>query len=239
VEGPNISTLLILQPGGNGTIPLTVYSPAQIPFNASLSVSLGESSDIQYSFSPTSFTVNPGQQVSSVLTITVDKDAPSELYWPGIDIQTNKQEGPYFIDGVGGDMPTLLIANSTPSCIYLVTEGDFYTTFSPSPSPFYTGQGPESYFPPPTINLSPGENTTIIFACTTQDSFNLNATAPTGLSAEFSPTPLNITLSWSIGKFYALTVTSSPNLNLGKYEVNTNATLGPYSFNTWIEIAVN
>ena len=47
VEGPNISPLFILPPGGTGTIPFTVYSSAQVPFNVSLSIYLGEKRDDQ------------------------------------------------------------------------------------------------------------------------------------------------------------------------------------------------
>jgi hypothetical protein len=96
VEGPNISPLFTLPPGGTGTIPFVVYSSAKVPFNASLSIYLGEANEttygVQYSFSPSNFTVNPGQNVTSVLTITADKDAPSAFYWPTLAIQTNKQE---------------------------------------------------------------------------------------------------------------------------------------------------
>jgi hypothetical protein len=75
VEGPNISPLFVLPPGGNGTIPFTVYSSAQVPFNVSLSIYLGENvttNGVQYSFSPTNFTVNPGQQATSRTTQTAD-----------------------------------------------------------------------------------------------------------------------------------------------------------------------
>lgn len=257
VAGPNISPLYTLAPGGTGIIPFTVYSKAQVPFNASLSVYLGEtnvsSNGVQYSFSPSNFTVNPGENVTAVLTITVDKDAPSAFYWPTVEIQTNKEEYPYYIGGGANAAPALLIANSAPSCLYIVTLYDITPTSPrmitssnvPAPTnasvtyPVATpivSQVPEP-FPEPTINLAPGESTTVVFACATQDALNLNATVPSEFTAEFSPTPLDIIYSNVSGNLYALTVTASPSLNPGNYGVNVEAILGPYPFKCSFQIA--
>ena len=259
VAGPNISPLLVLPPGGNGTIPFTVYSSAQVPFNVSLSIYLGQNvttNGVQYSFSPANFTVNPGQQAASVLTITADKDAPSAFYTPNVEIQTNEQESPYYIEGEGVDIPALLIGNSTPSCIYIVTEYDVSPTpppvslpssvpaptnasvTQPITTPPYAPQVPEP-FPAPTVHLTSGESTTVIFACATQDPLSLNATVPTGFSAEFSPSPLDIIFSYTSGNLYALTVTPSPNLSPGNYKVNAEATLGPFPFECSFQIEIN
>lgn len=259
VEGPNISPLFVLPQGGKGTIPFTVYSSAQVPFNASLSIYLGETnvtySGVQYSFSPSNFTVNPGQNVTSVLTITADKDAPSAFYWPTLAIQTNKQEYPYYIEGEAVATPALLIANSAPSCLYIVTEYDITPTTPPiilpsnvpAPAnasvtlpittPASTPQVPAP-FPQPTIDMAPGKSATMIFACATQDKLSLNATVPSGFSAEFSPNPLDIIYSNVSGNLYALTVTASPNLSEGNYKVNAEAALGPYPFECSFQIAI-
>lgn len=259
VEGPNISPLFVLPPGGSGTIPFYVYSWAQVPFNASLSIYLGETNvttnGVQYSFSPSNFTVYPGQNVPSVLTITAGKDAPSAFYSPTLEIQTNKQESPYYIGGGAVAIPALLIANSVPSCLYIVTEYDVTPTSPPTtiPSnvpaptnasvtfpittPSYAPQVPDP-FPEPTIYLAPGESTTVIFVCATQDALNLNASAlPMGFSAVFFGSPLNIIYSGISGNFYALTVIASPSLIPGNYSVNVEATLGPYPFKCSFQIA--
>jgi len=259
VEGPNISPLFTLPPGGTGTIPFVVYSSAKVPFNASLSIYLGEANEttygVQYSFSPSNFTVNPGQNVTSVLTITADKDAPSAFYWPTLAIQTNKQEYPYYIEGEAVATPALLIANSAPSCLYIVTEYDITPTTPPiilpsnvpAPAnasvtlpittPASTPQVPAP-FPQPTIDMAPGKSATMIFACATQDKLSLNATVPSGFSAEFSPNPLDIIYSNVSGNLYALTVTASPNLSEGNYKVNAEAALGPYPFECSFQIAI-
>lgn len=258
VEGPNISPLFVLPPGGNGTIPFTVYSPATIPFDAYVSIGFvgnTTANGVQCSFSQTNFTVNPGQQTKVVLTINVDKDAPSEFYEPGIDVQTNESGAPYYIQGIGTALPWLLIANSTPSCMYIVTEFDVTPISIPPPVNFPSAPAPTNVsitypiatptypqvpnpFPEPTINLTPGESTTVIFACATQDTLSLNTTVHTGFSAEFSPNPLDIIFSWTSGNFYALTVTASPNLSPGYYRVNVEATLGPYPFEVPLQIAI-
>jgi hypothetical protein len=258
VEGPNISPLFVLPPGGNGSIPFTVYCSAQVPFNASLSIYLGEANvntnGVVYSFSPSNFTVYPGQNVTSVLTITADKDAPSAFYSPTLEIQTNKQESPYYISGGAVAIPSLLIGNSVPSCLYIVTEYDITPTAPPMtlPSnvpvptnasvtypvktPSNTPQVPDP-FPEPTINMTPGETTTIIFACATQDALNLNATSlPAGFSTAFLGSPLNIIYSGISGNLWAYTVTAGPSITPGNYNVNVEATLGSYPFKCSLQI---
>ena len=259
VEGPNISPLFTLPPGGTGIIPFNIYSRAQVPFNATLSIYLGEPNEtangVQFSFSPSNFTINPGLNATSVLTITADKDAPSAFYWPTIDVQTNKQEYPYYIEGDAVAPPALLIANSAPSCLYIVTEYDITPTTPPiilpsnfpAPSntsvtmpittPAYTPQVPAP-FPQPTINIAPGESARVIFACATKEKLSLNASVPSGFIAKFSPNPIDIIYSNVSGNLYALTVTASPNLSEGNYKVNAEATLGPYSFECSFQIAI-
>ena len=140
--------------------------------------------------------------------------------------------------------------------MYIVTEFDVTPTYppvwvpssAPAPSnasvtqpitiPTFPPQIPER-FPQPTIKLISGESTTVIFACTTQDALNLNATVTTGLNAEFSPTPLNIIYSYTAGKFYALTITAGSNLNPGNYKVNAEATLGSHPFACSIQITLS
>jgi hypothetical protein len=86
--------------------------------------------------------------------------------------------------------------------------------------------------------MAPGKSATMIFACATQDKLSLNATVPSGFSAEFSPNPLDIIYSNVSGNLYALTVTASPNLSEGNYKVNAEAALGPYPFECSFQIAI-
>ena len=101
--GPNSSTLLVLPLGGTGTIPFTVYSSANVSFTASLSVYSGSKSaaeyGVQFNVSPANFTVNPGQPVTCILTVTADKDASSAFYLPTIGVQTNRQDSAPYIGG--------------------------------------------------------------------------------------------------------------------------------------------
>ena len=268
--GAASSTLFVLPPGGNGSVPFLVYSSgANETVNISLSVYLGsaeaESYGVQFSVSPSNFALSPGEQVTSVLNIAADQNAPLAFYMPTVEIQTNSS----YIIGGSVNVPALLVANSTPSCLFLVSEQEFIppvviapstpsvgiinasasspplTTITPiinasagSPLPAPSPPGISGLSVTPTINMVPGENATVIFGCLTQDNLSLNVTVPAGFSAEFSPNPLNIIFSYTSGKMYALTVTADTNISSGTYEVNTTGSLGSYLFDASFYVAV-
>jgi hypothetical protein len=61
------------------------------------------------------------------------------------------------------------------------------------------------------------------------DPLNMNVTTSNGLTAEFSPTPT--TIVWDgTENIYSVTVTASPGLTPGTYQVNGQASLGSHLF---------
>jgi len=267
-SGSASSSLLVLSPGGTGSVPFLVYSNGIVngTVNVSLNVDLWSPPDasdsVQFNVSPSNLAISPGAQVKAVLTITADTNAPTAYYMPYIDIQEN------FIDNVEIQSPgiletqlnmtDLLVANSTPSCLFLVNENELTTTVTvaPAPSSPLTGNASAGIIPPvappptstftptptlfvvPTINMTPGEITTVTYSCLTQDNLSLNITAPTGLSTQFSPSPLDIIIGSTTGKMYALTVTADKNLSSGTYQVNTTGSLGSYQFDASFNVVI-
>jgi len=258
-DGASNSTLFVLPPGGNGSVPFLVYtSYTNETVNAYLTVDLWSPPDasdsVQFNVSPSNLTLSPGEQVKSVLTVTADKDAPSALYMPYVDVQTNSSN----ILETQINMPDLLVANSTPSCLFLVNEQQIIqpNIAAPAPSSSPIGNASAGILPPisspplssstpipslsvvPTITIVPGETATVMYGCLTQDNLSLNLTAPAGFSTQFSPNPLDIILGSTTGKTYVLTITAASNLSSGTYEVNATGSLSTYQFDASFFVAV-
>lgn len=115
------------------------------------------------------------------------------------------------------------------------------TITSPAPAPTPPGTPglivPPTYVPP-TIDMVPGETTTVLYACIAQDPLSLNATVPAGFTADFSPNPTNIIFSYTSGSIYALTVSADSNISSGTYEVNATGSLGTYQFDASFSVVV-
>lgn len=266
VAGENSSPMVVLPPGGSGTIPFTLSSPVNVSFTVSLSMYLGSENltekGVHFSISPANFTVNPGQQAASTLTITVDQDAPSAYYSPTIAIQTNRQSsatGEPYVGGGPVGIPSLLIAKYVPSCLYLVNEQEIPSNVlvmntpssGPATWPMFV---PSPYLLPkvPTIQLSPEQTTTVLFGCFSIGSFNatgqlnavasdplrMNVTAPEGLTAEFLDNPADIFWSGN-ANIYSVTVTATPSLASGTYQVNGQASLGSHLFDWSLTYSVS
>ena len=265
VHGETSSPMVVLPPGGSGTIPFTLSSPVNVPFQVSLSMYLGSENatnatpGVHFNIFPANFTVNPGQQVTSTLTITVDRDAPSAYCSPVIAIETNRQDSAPYVVGGPVNIPSLLIANQVPSCLYLVNEqlipSDVLVMNTPTSGnatwPLFV---PSPYLLPnlTPINLSPGQTTSVLFGCFTTgpfpptgqssvveaDPLNMNVTAPDGLTAEFSSTPTNI-VSEGTENIYSVTVMASPGLTPGAYQVKGQASLGSHLFDWQITYKVS
>jgi hypothetical protein len=230
-------TLFVLPPGGTGTLPFSVSSTANETFNVSLHVSLGQNAQsygVHFSVFPSNFTISPGQQTLSVLTVAADIDAPAAFYSLGVGIQTDLED-----TGEGAvTVPWLLVADFTPSCIYFLNKPQELNPPVGIPTPEYTPGIPKLSVVP-TINLAPGEKTMFLFSCPAQENFSLNATAPAGLSAEFSPAPLDIIFSYTTErKMYALTVTADTNISSGIYKLNMKGSLGSNLFEGSFYVAV-
>lgn len=267
VAGDNSSPMVVLPPGGSGTIPFTLSSPpVNVSVQVSLSMSLGSGNTtnatpgVHFNIFPTNFTLNPGQQVKSTLTITVDQDAPSAYYSPVIAIETNTQKSPPYVGGGGVELPSLLIATQVPSCLYLVNEQLIPSSVLVWNTPASGNATWPLFVPSPyvlpdvsPINLSPGETTSVIFGCFTTvpfpltpgqspmaeaDPLRMNVTASEGLTAQFSSAPTDIVWGGS-GSMYSVTVTASVSLNAGNYQVKGQASLGSHLFDWHITYTVS
>jgi hypothetical protein len=222
-------TLFVLSPGGIGTLPLIVSSTADENLNVSLSPHLDQNanlSGVRLSILPTNFELGPKQQTKSILTVTADKDAAAVLYRdPKVAMQTD----PFYTYEKTVFVPSLLVANFTPSCVYLLSDQEFISPVA-SPTPEQASEINKLSIVP-TINLMHGEKTMFLFGCPANESFILNASAPAGFRTEFSPTPLNIIFNWSSGgEMYALEVAADTDVSPGTYKVNFTGSLGSHQF---------
>ena len=159
-------------------------------------------------------------------------------------MQTNSG---YLINNPIINLPALLVANFTPSCLFLEQAVSFPVIIPSSPpnSPTNASAGSTPYVTPgvpnvavPTIDVVPGETATVIFGCLTQDNLSLNVTVPAGFSSEFSPNPLDIIFSFTSGNMYALTITADTNISSGTYEINTTGSIGTYQFDASFYVVV-
>ena len=257
--GTSNSTLFVLPPGGTGTVPFSVYTTyTNQTVGVFLAVDLWSPPNayesVQFNVSPSNLTLSPGEQVTAALTITADQNAPSAFYMPYIDVQSNSSS----ILETQISMPDVLIANSTPSCLFLVNEQQIIQPNVAAPAPASppignasTGIVPPIASPPlststpipdlsvvPTITMVPGETTTVMYGCLTQDNLSLNVTAPTGFTAQFSPNPVDVILGSTSGKMYALTITAATNIGSGTYQVNATGSLSTYQFDASFSVVV-
>ncbi len=236
-----LSTLYVLPPGGTGTIPFSVYSPANVPFNVSFSTYL-DSPDakdygLRFSFSPSNLTVNPGEHNSSVLTATASREMPNVFYLGSVGIETDKEQSPYFIGGGAVNIPALLIANATPACIYYINGFDLAPPIT-LPITVHP-QGTYNLAIPLILNMSAGEETQFIFCNNIKEQLTLNTTAPAGITAQFSQAPTDIILSYTNEReMHALNLKVDPNTNPGTYNVQLKGIVGEYRFEGTLTILV-
>jgi hypothetical protein len=241
VGATSSSVLYVLPPGGIGTIPFSVYSPASVPFVASFSTYLGSSNasdyGLRYSFLPPNFTVNPGEHLNAVVTITAGNPTKPVFYLPSISIRTDKEQTPYYIGAGYVDTPALLVANKTPACIYFINAFELAppVTF---PSPDHT---PGVYrLILPEINMTAGEEAQFIFCSNKQENLNINTTSPTGITAQFSQTPLDMILSYTDEReMQAINLKAQPNLNPGTYNVQLKGVVDQYEFIGTLKIQIS
>lgn len=147
----HISKVLVLHPGGSGTIPVTLTSESDDQLALTLSIEPGGLGDarlfkgIRFTFSPTFISLKPGGTANSILRVEVEPDAPTGFYGAGVLVSTEEfglsSSEAYF---------ELLILPYTPSYLFYI--------YPPIPLPLTTSEGGET--PPPTPSPSPLETPT-------------------------------------------------------------------------------
>jgi len=226
--------ILVLRPGGSGSIPITLISTGDEDYTVSLLVSLaGENpkfEGVRCTLSQTTLSVKAGTKVSSILSIEVDSDAPTALYCPSVDAHV---EG--FVS-----MPTaplfLLVYPHTPSYafrVYVPTPG----APTPLPPPGITPTPTET--PIPDITAEPGGTEYIMFYIdkgtddpTVQVKLNLthdSGPLPSGIRTEVVFNPLEVVPAPTYDSVIMLTLTAAADVPEGTYRMIATITVGSYT----------
>ena len=235
--------VLVLRPGGSGSIPITLISTGDEDYTVSLDVSLaGEDpkfEGVRYTLSPSTLDIKAGAEVSSILSIEVDSDAPTALYCPSVDAL------------VGGyvSMPTaplfLLIYPNTPSYafrVYAPTPG----APTPLPPPGITPTPTET--PIPNITAKPGGTVYIMFYIdkgtddpTVQVKLNLthdSGPLPSGIGAEAMFNTLEVVPAPTWDSVIMLTLTAAEDVPEGTYRMIATITVGSYTTQIAFDLTV-
>lgn len=225
--------VLVLRPGGSGSIPITLISTGDEDYTVSLLVSLaGENpkfEGVRYTLSQTTLEVKAGTEVSSILSIEVDSDAPAALYSPSVDA---------LVEGFVS-MPTaplfLLVYPYTPSYafrVYVPTPG----APTPLPPPGITPTPTETTIPD--ITARPGGTVYIMFYIdkgtddpTVQVKLNFthdSGPLPSGIRTEVVFNPLEVVPAPTYDSVIMLNLTAAEDVAEGTYRMTATITVGSY-----------
>ena len=223
--------VLVLPPGGSGSIPITLISTGDENYTVSLDIGLaGENpkfEGVRYIFSPSTLNLNAGAKASSILSIEVDSDAPT-AYYSLINRAHIKEWG----GSIGMTFFDLLICPYTPSYAFMIIAP---TPGAPQPTPIGT--------PPPeltpTIAVKPGETVYIMFDIdkgtpdpTVQVRIDLShdsGSLPPGIGAKFISNPLKVVPAPTYGSLIMLTLTTSTDVPESTYRMIAKISVGSYT----------
>ena len=223
--------VLVLPPGGSGSIPITLISTGDENYTVSLDIGLaGENpkfEGVRYIFSPSTLNLNAGAKASSILSIEVDSDAPT-AYYSLINRAHIKEWG----GSIGMTFFDLLICPYTPSYAFMIIAP---TPGAPQPTPIGT--------PPPeltpTIAVKPGETVYIMFDIdkgtpdpTVQVRIDLShdsGSLPPGIGAKFISNPLKVVPAPTYGSLIMLTLTAAEDVPEGTYKMIAKISVGSYT----------
>jgi len=227
----SVFPFLVLPPGGSGSIPITLISTGDEDYNVFLAVSLaGENpkfEGVRYALSQSTLSIKAGTEVSSILSMEVDSDAPAALYTPSVDAHVAGYTA----------MPTfpflLLIYPYTPSYAFQIYGP---TAPEPLPTPGGTLTQPEHIIP--NIPVKPGETLHIMFYTDkmTDDpavQVKLNLTydsgpLPQGMGAEVVYNPLKVTPVPTHDSLIMLTLTTTIDVPESAYRMIATISVGSY-----------
>jgi len=220
--------VLVLPPGGSGSIPIKLVSTGDEGYTISLDIGLSgvdpRFKGVRYVFSPSTLKLKAGGEVNSILSIEVEPDAPHILYDPSINARIEEWGG-----SIGMGFFYLLIYPHTPSYAYEIFAP---TPGAPQPSP--GGEPPP--LPPPTVSVKLGENLYIMFdvykgtpdpsvqvkLSLTHDSGSL----PSAIAAEFNT--LEPASAPSYRSVIILALTTTEDVREGTYRMVSTISVGLY-----------
>jgi hypothetical protein len=113
-----LSAVLVLPQGEAGSIPVTLISTGDENYTISLGLDLlagGQLKGVKYTFLPSTFSLKAGSQISSILSVQADSDAPTAFYNPIVDIYVKEYES-----NIGKAFFELLVYPHTPSYIFTI-----------------------------------------------------------------------------------------------------------------------
>jgi len=232
--------VLVLPPGGSGSIPIRLVSTGDEDYTISLDIGLSgvdpKFRGVRYVFSPSTLKLKAGGEVNSILSIEADPDAPYILYDPSISARIEEWERG---GSIGMSFFDLLIYPHTPLYAYEIFAP---TPGAPEPSP----GGEPPILPPPTVSVKPGEKLYIMFdvhkgtpdpsiqvkLSLTHDSGSL----PSGIGAEFNTLEPASTPSYQSVIILALTTTED--VREGKYRMVSTISVGSYTTERAFDLTV-
>jgi len=139
-----ISKILVLPPGGSGTIPVTLVSEEDKDYAATLYIEpegLGEARmyrGIQFTFSPTSMLLKAGGTESSILKVEVDPNAPTGFYGGSVGMRFDDRGA---LSG-GEAYFNLLILPYTPDYAFYIYAEPQEPAPLPTPTPYAGSPAP-------------------------------------------------------------------------------------------------
>jgi len=219
--------VLVLRPGGSGSIPITLISTDDRDYTVSLDIGFGalpgKFEAVRYIFSATTLNLKAGAEVNSILSMEVDSDAPTAYYELLIYAHIKEWGG-----SIGMLLFDLLIYPYAPSYAFHIRAPE---PGEPAPTPIP--------FPPPTIAVKPGEAAYIMFDIykgtsdpTLQVKIDLthnSGSLPSGISAKFASDPLKVVPVPAWESVIMLTLTAAEDVPEGTYRMIATITVGSYT----------
>ncbi len=225
------SSVLVLPPGGVGTIPVKLISTGKEDYTISLSMGLAGERGVRFegvecAFNPSTLSLEAGGEAESVLTIEVDGDAPTAYYEPSIGAYVEEEE-----KGIGRGLSDILVSPYTPKYIYRVhipTPGMPGPIPTPGPTPAPT-ETPSTSF-----ELATGGKISIIlFILNVLEPLSLKVTSPKEVDFDLLPDPLEVVPRPEEDRVYLLNITANPDAFEGTYEMAVTGNTESYTFE-WV-----
>jgi len=229
--------VLVLRPGGSGSIPITLISIDDGDYTVFLDIGLavvpGKFEGVRYVFSPTTFSFKAGAEVNSILSIDADSDAPTAYYELLVYAHIKEWGGKIIMSDFG-----LLIYPYTPSYAYHIIAP---TSGEPAPTPIIT-------MPPLTIAVKPGGTAYVMIDIdkgtsdpTVQVKIDLthnSGSLPSGISAKFISDPLKVVPAPAFESVIMLTLTAAEDIPEGTYRMIATISVGSYIFQIPFDLTV-
>jgi len=234
IEHPEVlSRVLVLPPGGFGSITIMLISTGDEDYTISLNVTLvGESpkfEGVKYNLSPSTLNLKAGAEAISILSIEAESDAPVVLYLISVDAH---------VGGYLPRMPTVCLD------LLIYPYAPAYAFFILPPSPGITPTLTKPILPK--IPIRPGGSVYVLFwvAKGTEDpsvqvKIDLahdSGSLPLGIAGEFNS--LETAPRSTSRSVVMLTLTTATDVPEGTYRIIATISIGSYATERAFDLAV-